>query len=102
MADTWSQVNLLNISVAGLAFASDENLPAGALRRFRFYLPDNQEMINLIIKIGYSRNHSFRTGFRIGATFLNIKEAGLVLISQFIDDHAPIDSQALMSSRAAS
>lgn len=93
MGEVWHPVTPLNISVHGIAFTISEQLPAEALRRFRFYLPGNPKVINLVLKIGYSRNHAFLSGFRTGATFATIKEADLALIRQFVSDHTLAVSQ---------
>lgn len=87
MGEVWHAVTPLNISVRGIAFTIAEQLPAEALRRFRFYLPDNPKVINLVLKIGYSRNHAYLSGFRTGATFATVKEGDLALIRQFVSDH---------------
>lgn len=95
MGDAWQPVTPLNLSVAGIAFVSAEELPADAGRRFRFYLPGNPKMINLVIKIGYSRRHAFLPGFRIGSTFTKVREEDMALIRQFIDAQPAPPSQFL-------
>lgn len=86
MGESWQPVTPLNMSAGGIAFASSEKLAADALRRFRFYLPGNPKLINLVIKIGYSRPHAFLPGFRIGSSFAKIRAEDLAMIRQFIDE----------------
>ncbi len=101
MGEVWHPVTPLNISTCGIAFTISEQLPSDALRRFRFYLPGNPKVINLVLKIGYSRNHAFLPGFRTGATFASVKDADLILIRQFISDHT-LTYQFPAASRSAS
>lgn len=102
MGEAWHPVALLNISIQGIGFTISEQLPADALRRFRFSLPGNPKVINLVLKIGYSRSHAFLPGFRTGATFANVKEADLALIGQFIGEYAMTSIESPMASGAAS
>lgn len=84
MCETWTEINLLNISTAGIAFAGDQQLASGSLRRFRFYLPGNPNRLSLNATIGHSRKHAFLPGFRMGALFANPKEDEASAIRTFI------------------
>lgn len=85
MGEVWHPVNPLNMSIGGIAFASGEQLPADSVRRFRFYLPGNPKMLNLVVKIGYSRRHAYLPGFRIGSSFAKVRDEDMALIRAFIE-----------------
>ncbi len=89
MGRTWLPIYLLDISEAGIAFVTDEEVAIDDIRTIEFTLPEQTDCIRCDIKIAnmlFNRNdpESPAGKYRIGAAFDQIDAADVASIAQFI------------------
>ena len=83
LGNTWTKVDLLDISPSGLAFLSTEEFAGGSARTLRFFLPENPQRISVVCHIVHCAAHSYLQGYRIGAEFVRMHEDDLQAVTLF-------------------
>ncbi len=84
LGNTWSKVELLDISESGAAFLSSEEFTAGASRMLRFHLPGHDERLSALCRIVHCTPHSYLGGFRVGTAFVRMDEQGAKAVAGFV------------------
>jgi hypothetical protein len=85
LGNTWSKIELLDISRSGLAFLSTEEYAAGASRMLRFHLPGHDGQLSILCRIVHCTPHSYLGGHRVGAAFVRMNDADSEAVSGFIN-----------------
>jgi hypothetical protein len=85
LGNTWSKVDMLDISGSGAAFISAEEYATGSARMLRFHLPGHSEHISAACKIVHSAAHSYLPGYRIGVEFVRMHENELAAVRRFTE-----------------
>jgi hypothetical protein len=81
----WATVDLLDISVSGVLFVSDEALAAGDKGRLKVRLGD--QTLTAEIEVRRKDTHSAaRGGFRVGASFVGLDEDTSLLLEAFVGE----------------
>jgi len=86
LGNTWTSIDMLDISSSGAAFMSEEALPPGSARMVRFQLPDSDKRYTVVCKIVHCTEHSFLRGYRVGSEFVRAGEEELRAIARFVND----------------
>lgn len=80
----WVEVQLLDISRMGLAFASAETVEEGSTRMLRFSLPDSPVTNEVFVKIVHNGSAGANGTIRVGARFAAIEQACTERIAAFV------------------
>lgn len=84
LGNTWTKIDMLDISGNGAAFISAEEYLPGAARMLRFQLPENAKRISAACKIVHCVAHPYLRGYRVGVEFVRIDEQDLVAVNAFV------------------
>lgn len=85
LGNTWSTVELLDISQSGAAFLSSEEYAAGASRMLRFQVPGHEGQLSVLCRIVHCAKHSYLNGFRVGTAFARIDEADAQAVTAYVN-----------------
>lgn len=85
--DDWQSIKMLDLSVGGFAFFSEEKMAEDALRQFRFHLPDSSRLMHFDGVILHCVDHPYPAGYRIGVRFNKVDVADLASIEWMIEQH---------------
>jgi len=86
LGNTWTTIDMLDISSSGAAFMNAEALPPGSARMVRLQLPNSDKRYIVVCKIVHCAEHSFLSGYRIGSEFVRLGEEEAHAIAQFVSD----------------
>lgn len=81
---SWVPVILLDISLRGVSFASQEALVNGELRQLRFRMPGSAQLHQVLIYVVHHSRSGVPFGFRAGARFEEIDAHTTDAISDFL------------------
>lgn len=84
LGNTWSRIELLDISESGLAFLAGEDFTPGSSRMLRFHLPDHAERLSALCRVVHCTRHSYLGGFRVGTVFVRMEEGNVQAIAHFV------------------
>lgn len=84
LGNTWTKVQLLDISQSGVALLSTEEYSVGASRMLRFHLPGYEGQLSVLCRIVHCAQHSYLEGFRVGTAFVRIGEIEAGAIAAFM------------------
>ncbi len=84
LGNTWSNIQLLDISESGLAFLSAEEHAAGSSRMLRFHLPGHGERVSALCRIVHCTPHSYLGGFRVGTAFVRMEQEDVKAVAGFV------------------
>lgn len=88
--NAWQSVCLLDISVGGIAFVSREKMAVGDSCAFRLHMPGTARLMKVTACITHCNEHTFLSGYRIGARFTSVAYEDLMTIEQFVEEAAPV------------
>jgi hypothetical protein len=91
MGRSWMPIRLLDISEAGIAFTTDEEVAIDDIRMIEFSLPENPTRIRCEVKVvnllvNRAEENSAPGKYRLGAIFDRIDSEDISLIEQFIQE----------------
>ncbi len=84
LGNTWSKIELLDISDNGLAFLSGEEHTPGSSRMLRFPLPGHAGRVSVLCRIVHCTAHSYLPGFRVGTAFVRMDDADAKAVAGFV------------------
>lgn len=98
---SWTPVILLDISPAGLSFATPGAIEGGEQRQLRFRMPGSVHLHHASIHIVHQTSAGVPVGFKVGARFDSIDAATNVAIAAFVRTPAtqPVTSASATSRR---
>ncbi len=86
LGNTWTSIDMLDISSSGTAFLSTDALPPGSARMVRLQLPNSAKHFTVVCKIVHCAEHSFLNGYRVGSEFVRVGEEESRAIARFVSD----------------
>jgi hypothetical protein len=91
MLRSWLPIHLIDISVGGIAFATDEEIAIDDVRSIEFSLPGNSARVRCEIRIANMLVNRLEEDtalgkYRVGATFDRIEASDVASIEQFVKD----------------
>ncbi|MBI1890617.1 MAG: PilZ domain-containing protein [Burkholderiales bacterium] len=92
LGNNWTAIQLLDISMGGIAFISEENMAVNSSRIFRFHLPGKDRQIDFIGRIANCNQHQYLAGYRVGAQFTRIDAMDLIIVERFVDHKASVST----------
>jgi c-di-GMP-binding flagellar brake protein YcgR len=85
LGNTWSRIELLDISQNGLAFLAADEYAAGSSRMVRFHLPGHECQLAVLCRIVHCTPHSYLGGHRIGTAFVRMEVGDAQAVGRFIE-----------------
>jgi hypothetical protein len=91
MGRSWLPIHLLDISVSGIAFTTDEEIAIEDIRTIEFSLPESPNRIRCDLKVAnmlvnHPDENSLPGKYRIGAILDRIEGSDIASIERFIQD----------------